>query len=147
MDTDEHQLVYFLANVKKYLSNLCDNCIDDICDSTLQKVLMTRLEPNKKIETYIKLIKEKRNKIECDYRSQFEDYNDSKDNITKNFLKSESENNSHLSDCDGNCGIASSLIDMNRNGNTNNQATTNTETIYQIKKTKGNKKKKKRNAT
>ncbi len=147
MDNDEYQLVYFLANVKKYLSNLCDNCIDDICDSTVQKVLMTRLEPNKKIETYIRLIKEKRNKIECEYRNQFEDFNDSRDNITKNILKSESENNSHLSDCDGNCVISSGKIDLNTNKNLKSPTATNSETIYQIKKTKGNKKKKKRNAT
>ncbi len=146
MDNDEYQLVFFLANVKKYLSNLCDNCIDDICDSTLQKVLMSRLEYNKKIETYIKLIKEKRNKIECEYRSQFEDNNDSKEKITKNFLKSESENNSHLSDCDGNCGISTSIIDINTNINLKDQVTNNSDNIYQIKKTKVNKKKKKRNA-
>lgn len=147
MDNDEYQLLYFLANVKKYLSNLCDSCIDEICDSTVQKVLMTRLEPNKKIETYIKLIKEKRNKIECEYRNQFEDYNDSKDNIPKNILKSESENNSHLSDCDGNCGISSAKIDMNLNKNLKSPITINSENAYQAKKTRGNKKKKKRNAT
>lgn len=147
MDNDEYQLVYFLANVKKYLSNLCDNCIDDICDSTVQKILMSKIEPNKKIDTYIKLIKEKRNKIDCEYKKQFDDYDYCKDNITKQFLKSESESNSHLSDCDGNCGISSTIIDLNANKNIKNQNLINDkENNYQIKKTKGNKKKKRRNA-
>jgi len=147
MDNDEYQLVYFLANVKKYLSNLCDNCIDDICDSAVQKILMSKIEPDKKIETYIKLIKEKRNKIDCDYRNQFDIYNDSRDNITKNILKSESENNFHLSDCDGNCGLSSQIIDFNTNKKIKNKSMNNSEDAYHIKNSKGSKNKKKKNAT
>lgn len=148
MDNEEFQLVFFLTNIKKYLSNLCDNCIDEICDSTVQKILMSNIEPHKKIETYLKIIKEKRNKIECDYRNLFEDENDSKENITKHYLKSDSENNSHLSDCDGNCGKSTSIIDLNRNNNhIKSETSIKYDSSQHNKKNKGNKKKRKRNAT
>jgi hypothetical protein len=151
MDNDEYQLLYFLGNIKKYLSNLCDNCIDDICDSTLQNILVSKLEPNKKIEAYIKLIKEKRNKIDCDYRNTLEEMSDSKDNIAKNLIRSESDNNSHLSDCDGNCTKSTSLIDINNNKNYKMENTNNLsnklEVVNPNKKNKGNKKKKKKSST
>ena len=69
---------------------------------------------------------------------------DSRDNLTKNYLKSDSENNSHLSDCDGNCGKSPSIKEFTSQFKMENIKTF--ENIQQNKKIKGNKKKKKRNA-
>lgn len=144
MENDGNQLIYFLRTVKKYLSNLCDSCIDEICDSALSLILQSDLEPNQRVETYFKFIKAKRNKIDSDYREVYENLNDSKDNIMKNTLnnhpKSDSENNSNASDCDGNCINSASLKDIN-------SKSIKVENNYPIfKKNKGNKKRKKKNA-
>ena len=98
MDQEEYQLEFFLKTVKKCLSNLCNNCIDEICDSAVRKVLISKVEPSKKIETYIRLLTEKRNKIECCYRSLFEEASDH--GMDELYV---SDNNSHFSGSE-NCG-------------------------------------------
>jgi hypothetical protein len=135
MDQEEYQLEFFLKTIKKCLSNLCNKCIDEVCDSAVRKVLLTKVEPGKKIETYLRILKEKRSKIECSYKSVNEEISDI--GIEDFYV---SDNNSNLTD------------EENINQNTNNKIKQinvieriNKIEIFPAKKNKGNKKKKKRN--
>ena len=144
MENEENQLSNFLRTAKKYLSNLCDKCIDQICDSTLKTILISKIEPNKRIETYIELIKEKRKKIDREYKDIFEDMDDNSDNFGKNYIRSDSDH-SHLSiECNGQCDKSETLEDYSNKNNEINKIEISTK--GDNKKNKGNKKKKKKHA-
>ena len=139
MDQEYYQLEFFLKTIKKCLSNLCNNCIDEVCDSTVKKVLLTKVEPGKKIETYLRILKEKKSKIECSYKSVYEDISDI--GIEDFYV---SDNNSNLTDEEN--------VSQNINTNNNNKIKQinvieriNKIEIIPAKKNKGNKKKKKWN--
>ncbi len=133
MDQEENQLEFFLKTIKKCLSNICNHCIDEICDSALRKVLLLKVEPGKKIETYLRLISEKRIKIQCYYQRFYEEENDNEDIFN-------SDNNSNFSDFE-NCG----KLQNKEIKNVNIVERINKVEILPTKKNKGNKKKKKKN--